>query len=120
MAPRRTIEKARALRRTMTPPEIRLWAILRSAPGGIRFRRQRLASIATLNSSFRLRAAQLCQYIGKCGSELPAWLDYPPNRLRLNDEESYTSVEDRHRILIETLTHSCGQGRREKDGLEIN
>jgi very-short-patch-repair endonuclease len=40
MAPRRTIEKARAMRRTMTPPEVRLWAILRSAPNGIRFRRQ--------------------------------------------------------------------------------
>jgi very-short-patch-repair endonuclease len=40
MAPRRTIEKARALRRTMTPPEVRLWAILRTAPSGIRFCRQ--------------------------------------------------------------------------------
>jgi len=40
MAPRRTIEKARALRRIMSPPEVRLWAILRSAPNGIRFRRQ--------------------------------------------------------------------------------
>jgi hypothetical protein len=82
--------------------------------------RERLASIATLNSSLSLRAAQLCQYIGKCGSGLPAWLHYPPDRLRLNEEDSYTSEDDRHRILIETLTHSCGQGRREKDGLEIN
>jgi very-short-patch-repair endonuclease len=40
MAPRRTIEKARALRRTMSPPEVRLWAILRTAPNGIRSRRQ--------------------------------------------------------------------------------
>lgn len=86
---------------------------------GYRYR-ERLANIATLNSSFRLRAAQLCQYIGKCGWGLPAWLNYPPSRLEFDIEESYTTVQDRHRILIETLTHSCGKGRRERDGLEIN
>ncbi|QJU57303.1 endonuclease domain-containing protein [Sphingomonas sp. AP4-R1] len=40
MAPRRTVEKARQLRRAMTAPEVRLWAALRSRPGGYRFRRQ--------------------------------------------------------------------------------
>ncbi len=40
MAPRRTIERARRLRRTMTAPEIRLWSALRTRPSGLRFRRQ--------------------------------------------------------------------------------
>jgi very-short-patch-repair endonuclease len=40
MAPRYTIERARELRRSMTMPELRLWAVLRSRPEAIRFRRQ--------------------------------------------------------------------------------
>jgi very-short-patch-repair endonuclease len=40
MAPRRTVERARGLRRAMTMPEVRLWAILRGRPRGFRFRRQ--------------------------------------------------------------------------------
>ena len=35
-----TVEKARALRRVMTPPEARLWQVLRTRPGGFKFRRQ--------------------------------------------------------------------------------
>jgi len=37
---RSTVDKARGLRRIMTPPEVRLWQILRTRPGGLRFRRQ--------------------------------------------------------------------------------
>ena len=36
----KTIVKARALRRTLTPPEIKLWQYLRTRPNGQRFRRQ--------------------------------------------------------------------------------
>ena len=40
-APKRTIATARGLRRTMSPPELRLWAILRRREvDGLRFRRQ--------------------------------------------------------------------------------
>jgi very-short-patch-repair endonuclease len=35
-----TVRKARALRRTMTPSEARLWTILRTRPGGLKFRHQ--------------------------------------------------------------------------------
>jgi very-short-patch-repair endonuclease len=35
-----TVAKARALRRTMTQPEARMWQILRDRPGGFKFRRQ--------------------------------------------------------------------------------
>ena len=38
--PRRTIVKARALRRKMTPPEVILWTRLRTRPGDFKFRRQ--------------------------------------------------------------------------------
>ncbi|MEG3145055.1 endonuclease domain-containing protein [Sphingomonas sp. RT2P30] len=34
------VERARALRRTMTPPEVRLWQWLRTRPGGFKFRHQ--------------------------------------------------------------------------------
>jgi len=37
---RDTVAKARLLRRTMTPPEASLWQILRTKPGGFKFRRQ--------------------------------------------------------------------------------
>jgi len=40
MAPRRTIEQARKLRRAMTAPEVSLWSVLRSRPAGLIFRRQ--------------------------------------------------------------------------------
>ena len=38
--PRKTVERARHLRRVMTPPEVWLWNLLRQKPEGIRFRRQ--------------------------------------------------------------------------------
>jgi very-short-patch-repair endonuclease len=37
---RKTVEKARELRRDLSPPEARLWQILRTRPGGLKFRRQ--------------------------------------------------------------------------------
>ena len=35
-----TVAKARALRRTMTPPEAKLWNMLRTRPAELKFRRQ--------------------------------------------------------------------------------
>jgi len=35
-----TVAKARALRRAMSPPEARLWQILRTRPAGLKFRHQ--------------------------------------------------------------------------------
>jgi very-short-patch-repair endonuclease len=37
---KKTVAKARVLRRAMTPPEIRLWQILRTRPAGLKFRHQ--------------------------------------------------------------------------------
>lgn len=40
MVARATVERARRLRRQMTAPEVRLWAVLRTSPAGRKFRRQ--------------------------------------------------------------------------------
>jgi very-short-patch-repair endonuclease len=52
-----TVAKARALRRAMTPPEIRLWQILRARPAGLKFRHQHPAGPYVLD--FYCAAAKL-------------------------------------------------------------
>ena len=37
---KKTVARARGLRRTMSPPEAKLWLILRQRPAGLKFRRQ--------------------------------------------------------------------------------
>jgi very-short-patch-repair endonuclease len=37
---RKTVEKARQLRRALSPPKVALWQWLRSRPNGLKFRRQ--------------------------------------------------------------------------------
>ena len=39
-ATRRSMRTAKQQRRAMSPPEIKLWALLRRSPSGIKFRRQ--------------------------------------------------------------------------------
>ena len=39
-ASKRTLQRARSLRRQLTPPEVRLWVALRRKGQGLRFRRQ--------------------------------------------------------------------------------
>jgi very-short-patch-repair endonuclease len=39
-APKATVKRARALRRRLSPPEVRLWVQLRRKAQGLRFRRQ--------------------------------------------------------------------------------
>jgi very-short-patch-repair endonuclease len=36
----KSMRSARQQRRAMSPPEVKLWALLRRSPGGVRFRRQ--------------------------------------------------------------------------------
>jgi len=38
--PRKTVIRARSLRRAMTPPEVKLWTYLRTRPNGLKFRHQ--------------------------------------------------------------------------------
>jgi len=51
------LERARQLRRTMSPPEARLWQLLRTRPGGHKFRRQHRADPYVLD--FYCRSAGL-------------------------------------------------------------
>jgi very-short-patch-repair endonuclease len=39
-ATRKSMLLAKRQRRSMSPPEVRLWALLRRSPGGVRFRKQ--------------------------------------------------------------------------------
>ena len=41
--PARTVKRAKALRRKLTPPEVLLWQRLKGSPGSIRFRKQHAA-----------------------------------------------------------------------------
>jgi very-short-patch-repair endonuclease len=43
------IERARRLRRNMSPPEAALWRLLRARPGGLKFRRQHRLEPYTLD-----------------------------------------------------------------------
>ncbi|MFL6757029.1 MAG: endonuclease domain-containing protein [Sphingomicrobium sp.] len=56
--PKETIERARALRKTMTKPERLLWWALRRNSTGMRFRRQHPAGAFVLD--FYCDAARLC------------------------------------------------------------
>ena len=49
MPSRKTVEKARRLRRTMTPPEVTLWQILRTRPDGLKFRHQHPNGLLSLD-----------------------------------------------------------------------
>jgi very-short-patch-repair endonuclease len=39
-ATRKSMQAAKRQRRNMSPPEIKLWALLRRSPGGVKFKRQ--------------------------------------------------------------------------------
>jgi very-short-patch-repair endonuclease len=72
-APKITVKRARALRKSMTAPEIRLWSVLRGrAQEGLRFRRQH--PIRPYILDFCCPAARLAVEID---SELHALGDHP-------------------------------------------
>ncbi|ACG77446.1 conserved hypothetical protein [Phenylobacterium zucineum HLK1] len=82
-APKATVGRARALRRRMTPPEVRLWRVLRGkALDGLRFRRQH--PIGSYVLDFYCEAAALCvevdgqrHWLGRAqerDAERDAWL----------------------------------------------
>lgn len=72
-APKRTVARARKLRKSMTPPEARLWLALRGqAQGGLRFRRQH--PIGPFVLDFYCHSAKLAVEVD---SELHALGDHP-------------------------------------------
>ena len=60
--------RARELRKKMTPPERRLWSVLRTRPGGFKFRRQHPLGYYTLD--FFCYEAALCVEIDGFAHEL--------------------------------------------------
>jgi very-short-patch-repair endonuclease len=58
MGSRRAVNRAKQLRREMSPAEVRLWSVLRTRPGGHKFRRQHAAGDYDLD--FYCAAAALC------------------------------------------------------------
>jgi very-short-patch-repair endonuclease len=63
-----TVAKARKLRRTMTPPEVGLWRILRTRPAGLKFRHQHPAGPYVLD--FYCAAAKLAIEIDGLAHEM--------------------------------------------------
>ena len=53
-----TVARARALRRSMTPPEVRLWSVLRRKSLGVKFRHQH--PIGPYSLDFYAPALKLC------------------------------------------------------------
>ena len=53
------IDRARRLRRTMSPPEVMLWQYLRTRPGGFKFRRQHPLGPFTLDFFCRSAAVAI-------------------------------------------------------------
>ncbi len=60
--------RARELRRTMSPAERRLWAVLRSRPGGFKFRKQHPCDPYTLD--FFCHAAALAVEVDGAGHDM--------------------------------------------------
>ena len=58
MSTRKTVKRARSLRREMSLPEVLLWQALRSRPGGFKFRHQHAAGLYALD--FYCASAALC------------------------------------------------------------
>ena len=56
-ATKRSMQNAKRQRRNMSPPEVRLWALLRRSPGGVSFRRQH--AIGPYVADFYCAAAKL-------------------------------------------------------------
>lgn len=70
MPPRDTVRKARALRRRLTPPEARLWVVLRGERlAGLKFRRQHPVGPFVLD--FYCPAARLAVEVDGMGHDHP-------------------------------------------------
>lgn len=79
MTTRLTVERARALRRVMTPPEVRLWARLRAKRlDGLKFRRQH--PIGPFILDFYCAAARLAVEVDGRMHDHPDRLDHDRRR----------------------------------------
>jgi very-short-patch-repair endonuclease len=110
---RKTVLKARALRRTMSQPEARLWQILRMRPAGLKFRHQH--PIGPYSLDFYCPSAKLAIEVDgdahgmgnvpERDAARDAWLEKRGLRtLRIPARELYGDVE----AAIIMILDSCG------------
>lgn len=79
MPPKReTVEKARNLRRALSPPEVALWQWLRSRPDGLKFRRQHPAGPYILD--FYCPSARLAIEVDGSGHDLAGQVAHDARR----------------------------------------
>jgi very-short-patch-repair endonuclease len=107
---KRTVAKARVLRRQMTRPEARLWQVLRTRPDGLKFRRQH--PIGPYSLDFYCPAAKLgIEVDGEShgmgsnparDAERDAWLATRRLRiLRLPARHLYGDIEPAVQLILE-------------------
>jgi very-short-patch-repair endonuclease len=100
--PRKTVIRARKLRRQMTLPEVLLWKALRAAPEGLKFRRQHPVGPYVLD--FFCTSVRLCVEVDGAAHDMgenpardeqrDAWLERQGIRtLRISAREVLADVE---------------------------
>jgi very-short-patch-repair endonuclease len=102
--PRKTVTKARQLRRTMSWPEVILWRRLRQRPGGFKFRRQHPAGSYILD--FFCAEAKLAVEVDGMAHDLGGGPTRDESRARWLEEQGVT-----------TLRFSAGEVTKLPDGV---
>ena len=108
-----TVDRARRLRREMSPPEAALWTLLRKRPDGFKFRRQH--PIGPFVLDFYCPAARLGIEIDGVAHEMgnnperderkDRWMnEHRVRMLRINSEEVSRNVEGAVRQILVTCT----------------
>lgn len=119
-----TVARARALRRALTPPEARLWAVLRRKALGVKFRHQH--PIGPYSLDFYAPALKLCIEVDGAAHDMgdnpqrderrDAWLVAKGIRtLRIPADEVMRDLDGVYRL----IERECATGRptdEEEDG----
>ena len=107
--PRKTVEKARQLRREMSPPEVKLWQYLRKRPDGFKFRHQH--PIGPYSLDFFCASVRLAIEVDGVAHDMgdnprrdacrDAWLmDQDVETLRINAEDVFREFEAVVRLIL--------------------
>ena len=115
-APQPTIRRAKRLRRTLTPPEARLWVALRQKPDGLKFRRQHPIGRYVLD--FYCDAAKLAVEVDGAAHDIvdiavrdrrrDAWLDESGiMTLRFAAIEIGRSLDEVMDVIVRTALSRC-------------
>ena len=109
--PKLTVERAKALRRVLTPPEARLWTSLRLRPGGLKFRRRHPLGPFILD--FYCEAARLAAEVdgeGHASATIPSATRAATRGL--TDGEGWCCASSRRRFASTSTACSTGSSTR--------